>query len=41
MVDLHVYGGILLLAIGVSMHDIPLGLCVAGAALLYIGLRGT
>lgn len=41
VIDVHVYGGIVLLACGVALYHIGLGLAIAGASLVYIGLRGT
>lgn len=36
--DLHVYGGVALIAVGVAHAWRPLGYIAAGALLLYIGL---
>jgi hypothetical protein len=38
--DLHVYGGAGLVALGLGIVHIGLGLAVGGAILLYLGMRG-
>lgn len=38
--DVHVYGGALALASGVSIFHFGAGLAVFGALMIYLGLRG-
>lgn len=37
--DVHVYGGILLLGVGLAAIDWRLGLAIAGCILFYLGVR--
>ena len=39
--DLHVYGGVLLVAVGAgAMWGWPAGVALIGTALVYLGIRG-
>ncbi|NMB13070.1 MAG: hypothetical protein GX977_12410 [Firmicutes bacterium] len=37
--DLHAYGGIILITVGVALMHVPASLIVSGALLLYLALR--
>lgn len=39
-IDLHLYGGALLVAWGVALYSQPAGLIAFGAVLLFIAYRG-